>query len=132
MIPTEIRESLPGRMAALGISALELARLASWSQSQLSGFLAGKRTGMRLEKILRLHQTVVDLENLAARVAPLPLSFRNAEIIRSLLAQSSEEFVPKPEPVQKGESSSAPSTLCPDGKISDESGDERIEIAIPA
>jgi predicted transcriptional regulator len=86
MTPPELRESLPSRMAALKISQMDLCRLVEWSQAQMSGFLAGKRNGIRIDKLNRLHILVSELEQLATQFAPVPVDFRDTAAIRALLA----------------------------------------------
>jgi hypothetical protein len=90
--PSEIRTSLPDRMATLKISAVDLSRLVGWSAPQMCGFLSGKRAGMGIEEMNRVHFFVVELEQLAARLAPIPLNFSNIEAIRTLLAASAEDL----------------------------------------
>ena len=89
--PPEIRESLPTRMEALGVSQGDLCRLIEWSGPQLSGFLSGKRNGMGFEEITRLNNIVTDLERLAKLLDPLPIDFRRTDSIRALIEQYRRE-----------------------------------------
>ena len=83
--PAEIRESIPSRMAALGISQMELCKLSGWTHPQLSGFLRGKRSGMAFEEMSRLNSTVVELERLAKLLAPVPIDFSRTDCVRELI-----------------------------------------------
>src|ERR1700723_1406461 len=83
-IPSEIREALPRKMAALNLSAIDLCRLAGWSHPQLSGFLSGSRSGMGVETMNKLSTLVVDLEQLSALVGA-PIDFGATDKVSELL-----------------------------------------------
>ena len=85
MIPSEIRDSLGVRMAALNISASILCEYCGWSAPQLSGFLNNKRQGVPFSDVLYLHNIVVKLERLSDLAKPLPVDFRNKPLIDVLL-----------------------------------------------
>ena len=84
-IPEEIRSSLPDRMKRIGISVSDLARLIEWSQPQLSGFLSGKRSGMGIDQMNRLHFMMIELEKLSLMLQPIPVDFGNGNAIRELI-----------------------------------------------
>lgn len=83
--PTEIREALPEKIAALKISATDLSKLTGWNRAQVSGFLDGSRQGMGINAMNEFYQTVVALERLAAMVAPIPVNWGDTEMVNCVL-----------------------------------------------
>lgn len=89
MIPSEIRATLKPRLAALNVSLTVLSEIAGCTVSQLSRFLGGS-TGTDFKDLQRVNQIVSGMERLAHRAAPLPIDFRPALLIRSLIKKESE------------------------------------------
>lgn len=85
--PQKVRESLPERLAALGILSSDFARLAGWSPSGLSNFLAGRRSGQHIDDVNGLNILATELERLALLLRPLPLDYGNTDAIRALIDQ---------------------------------------------
>jgi hypothetical protein len=83
--PQEVRETLPGRLAALGVQATDFAHLAGWSPSGLSNFLAGRRTNQHIDDVNGLNLLIAELERIALLLRPIPLDFGNTNAIRALL-----------------------------------------------
>ena len=82
--PLEMRERLPQRMAAIGVSANTVCELAGMSPAQLSGFLNGKRP-LAIDDVMRLHNSMSDLEQAARVCDGIPLDFKKTELVRGLL-----------------------------------------------
>jgi transcriptional regulator with XRE-family HTH domain len=85
-IPSEIRESLKDRIGAINLSLSELARISGMNTSTLSHFIAGRFTPPN-DELQRMHQILSRMERLADRCRPVPINFKDAELIHILLAK---------------------------------------------
>jgi hypothetical protein len=87
--PAELRESLPRRMAAICLSSRDICKIAEWSESQLSGFLSGKRH-VHIDDVQQLNAAMTELEHVAEVCSPIPVDFRNKELVLALVKKINE------------------------------------------
>lgn len=80
----ELRETLPGRMAALGVQPTNLAELVGISPQHLSNFLSGRRD-LDIQDVVKIRNIMSELESLANICNPIPVNFKNLQAIRQLL-----------------------------------------------
>jgi len=85
-IPQELRETLPGRIAAINVSLTNLSELLEISLPKLSNFLAGRRE-LPIGDITLVRNLMSDLERLATICSPIPIDFGSTVAIRNLLAR---------------------------------------------
>ena len=84
--PEHIRTTLKGRISSLGVSQSELCGITDTSTAQLSRFINGAR-GTHLQDLQRIDSILSGMERLAATLAPVPIDFRNAPIVRELVSK---------------------------------------------
>jgi len=84
--PEHIRTTLKGRISSLGVSQSELCGITDTSTAQLSRFINGAR-GTHLQDLQRIDSILSGMERLAATLAPVPVDFRNAPVVRDLVSK---------------------------------------------
>jgi hypothetical protein len=84
--PETIRTTLKNRISYLGVSQSELCGITDTSTAQLSRFINGAR-GTHLQDLQRIDSILSGMERLAATLAPVPIDFRNAPVVRELVSK---------------------------------------------
>ena len=84
--PSEIRNTLKDRMDKINVSQSDLSRITGISNPTLSNFVCN-RFEPPLQTLQNLHKTLSGMERLAATLAPVPVDFRNAPVVRDLVSK---------------------------------------------
>jgi hypothetical protein len=82
--PADVRESLPARITALGISRADFCRIVGWSGTKLSRFLSGD-DGMGFPEITGIHLAVDELQRISDLLKPVRINFSDAQSVNALL-----------------------------------------------
>jgi len=87
--PSEIRNTLKDRMDKINVSQSDLSRITGISNPTLSNFVSN-RFEPPLQTLQNLHKTLSGMERLAATLAPVPVDFRNAQVVRDLVSKMNQ------------------------------------------
>lgn len=92
-IPSEIRENLPKRLAALNLSISDLADFSGISRPVISSFLSGAKN-ISFADSQQLERVTQELERVQAMAGPIPINFRDKKGVRALIQQIAEGHFP--------------------------------------